>query len=190
MSGQPPFAGEASDQKSLVSQEATMEHTTKHSHDDHGYGWKFLNPYGATERGGVETLYPLPRPAEKWGPWFTHSNPCAPDGDDCGPGRWHVMKRLDACYAPEDWWVWFAEYRGVIGESQEKVGVRELRLRRVSIRVFARLLRWGYGSGANLVRANLVGANLVRANLVRANLYSANLDGAINKDKAIGLKVE
>ena len=164
---------------------------------DHGYGWKFLNSYGATTRDGTETLYPLPRPEEKWGPWLVHPRPAQPDGRDCGAGRYHIMKHLNALYAPKDWWLWFAEYRGVVGENMEKAGVHEVRLRRVTKKVFSRLLRWGYGlgahlyganlEGANLECANLYGAHLERANLDGAHLYGANLEGALNKDFAFGL---
>jgi hypothetical protein len=146
--------------------------------DGHGYGWKFLNPYGATTRNGVETLYPLPRPDEKWGPWFKHPTPAEPDGEDCGSGRWHVMNRLDARYAPSDWYPWFVEWRGLIGKSQEKTGVAELRLRRLPLKVFIRLLRWGYGCNANLRGADLYGANLHGANLYEADLRGADLYGA------------
>ena len=146
--------------------------------NNHGFGWKFLNPYGATTRGGVETLYPLPRPSEKWGPWFKHPNPAEPDGSDCGAGRYHLMLNLDAKYAPSDWYPWFAEWRGLIGSSSKKVGVRELRLRRLPLKVFIRLIRWGYCSGADLYRANLSGADLSGANLSGANLSGANLSGA------------
>jgi hypothetical protein len=147
-----------------------------------GRGWKFLNPYGATIYNGVETLYPLPRPDEKWGPWFVHPQPVEPDGKDCGPGRWHVMNLMSADFATDDWWVWFAEYRGIIGQSTNKTGVREIRLRRVTRKAFIRVIRWGWCR-----RANLEGANLIRANLEGANLYGANLYGA-NLEGAIGLK--
>ena len=163
------------------------------------YGWKFLTPLGSTEGNDVPgnehrrgqaaaTYYELPRPGQKWSEWQVHPQPHAPDEKDCGDGRWHIMKRLDARYAPESWWPWFAEYRGVIGESDEKAGVSELRLRRVRSEVFWRMARFGYlqntdlhGAnlrGANLENADLRGVNLSGANLVDANLFSADLSGA------------
>ena len=45
----------------------------------HGYGFKFLNPYGATEYEGEDFLYPLPQPNEKWGEWIEHPSPAEPD---------------------------------------------------------------------------------------------------------------
>ena len=135
-------------------------------------GWKFLNPYGATVHFGTETLYPLPRPGEKWGPWFEHPEPVT-DGQDCGPGRYHVMRRLDARYAPANWWPWYAQAEGLAGESAEKYGCHRLRLRRVTCRVFWRIIRLGWCHSSNLS-----GADLSRANLSRADLDGANLDGA------------
>ena len=140
-------------------------------------GWKFLNPRGATVREGVEYVYVLPAQGEKWGAWMRHPAPAEPDGKACGPGRWHIMRRLDACYAPKSWRVWFAETRGVVGEDEEKFGAIEVRLRRVTPRVFWRMIRWGWCAGANLEGANLQGANLSRANLEGATLRWANLEG-------------
>ena len=146
-------------------------------------GWKFLNPRGASEWEGVEYPYSLPAPGEKWGAWMRHPEPAEMDGKASGPGRLHVMRQLDARYAPETWWVWFAEVRGVVGEDEEKLGATEVRLRRVTPRAFWRIIRWGWCAGANLEgvdlrRANLYGANLYGADLYRANLQGANLEGA------------
>ena len=153
------------------------------------YGWKFLTPLGSTEGNDVPgnehkrgqaaaTYYELPRPGQKWGEWQVHPQPHAPDEKDCGDGRWHIMKRMDARYAPESWWPWFAEYRGVIGESDEEIGASELRLRRVRPEVFWRIARFGYLQNAHLYGAHLSGANLIGANLCGANLIGANLSGA------------
>ena len=71
-------------------------------------GWKFLNPRGASEWEGVEYPYSLPAPGEKWGAWMRHPEPAEMDGKASGPGRLHLMRQLDARYAPEAWWVWFA----------------------------------------------------------------------------------
>jgi len=155
----------------------------------HGYGFKFLDPTGATypgrHDGSDEMLYALPRPGEKWGPWMEHPRPAAPDGQACGPGRYHVMRKLSAVYAPRNWWPWFCEWSEPCGQDQEKVGVRQLRLRRISPRVLDRALRppfnWGCQAnliGANLIGANLIGANLHGADLSGANLYEADLRGA------------
>ena len=139
-------------------------------------GWKFLNPRGASEWEGVEYPYSLPAPGEKWGAWMRHPEPA-------GPGRLHVMRQLDARYAPEIWSLWFAEARGVVCEDEEKLGATEVRLRRVTPRAFWRIIRWGWCAGANLRRANLQGANLEGADLDGANLEGvdlrrADLDGA------------
>ena len=162
-----------------------------------GYGWKFLTPWGSTEgrdtpgiahkRGQTAAAdYELPRPAQKWGEWQVHPQPNAPDGQDCGAGRWLVMKKLDARYAPKGWWPWFAEYRGVIGESEEKAGVSELRLRRVRPQVFWRIARFGRLSGADLSGANLSEAYLSGANLSGAYLSSADLSDANLRNVDLG----
>jgi hypothetical protein len=145
------------------------------------HGWKFLTPWGTTEQ--YYTEYPLPAPGKKWGAWLEHPQPAATDGNDCGAGRWHVMKRLSAEYAPRNWWPWFAEARGIVGEGAEKFGATAIRLRRVRPAVFARMIRLGWCKGANLYRAylrdaNLTGANLESANLEGAYLRDANLTGA------------
>lgn len=148
------------------------------------YGFKFLDPTGATYYNGIETVYPLPAPGEKWGPEFVHPNPAEPDGKDCGPGRWHVMKRPSADHAPDSWWPWYVQSTGVIvGESKKKFGTTALRLRRISQKAWHRIIRMGWCSsanlsGANLFKANLHKANLYGANLSWANLYGANLSGA------------
>ena len=143
-----------------------------------GRGWKFLTPYGSTQYQGDEFYYPLPQPGDKWGAWIRHPTPAEPDGEDCGPGRLHVMNILSAKYSPHNWWVWFCEYRGVIGQSNEKTGVRELRLRRVNNKVFWRIIRFGWCKGANLRGADLSGANLRGADLRGADLRGANLRDA------------
>ena len=146
-------------------------------------GFKFLNQYNATTYGGIDCVYPVPGPGEKWGPWFKHPEPGKPDGKDCGPGGWHVKKRLDAYNAPAGWWPWFAEGRGILGESEEKFRCAEIRLRRIPNRVFWKIIRMGYCRGAYLRKTNLRGANLYGANLegtylARADLREANLNGA------------
>ena len=118
-----------------------------------GRGFKFLNGYNATTHDGKDLVYPVPAPDEKWGSWFAHPKPAEPDGKDCGEGRLHVMKKLDASYAPDNWWVWFCEYRGVIGESSEKLGVREIRLRRITRKVFWKIVRMGNCRHADLRHA-------------------------------------
>ena len=151
--------------------------------EDHGYGFKFLNPYGATEYDGNDFIYPLPAPDQKWSDWVEHPDPVEPDGNDCGEGRLHVMNTLSAQYAPSNWWPWFCEWEGIIGASEEKVGVRRLRLRRINKRAFWKIIRMGYCSGAYLRGAYLRGANLSGA-----DLSGAYLRGALNKEYAIGLE--
>lgn len=168
------------------------------------HGWKFLTPWGTTEgrdlpglaakKGQREAcVYPLPQPGEKWGAWMSHPNP-AQDGRHCGDGRFHVMKTIGAQYAPHSWWIWFAEGRGVTGQDGEKVGVNAIRLRRVRPEVFWRMLRFGWGKGANLEDATLYRANLYRANLENATLSGANLENAnlenANLDRAYLLQVQ
>jgi len=113
-------------------------------------GFKFLDPSCCTYHNGKAYAYPVPVPGEKWGPWFKHPEPAEPDGDDCGPGGWHIMKRLNASYAPRNWWPWAAQGRGLVGESNQKARVHEVRIRRISRYVFWRALRLGWGKEANL----------------------------------------
>jgi len=138
------------------------------------YGWKFLNAMGATEgrdmpgayhqRGQkAATYYNLPRGDQKWGDWLVHPEPIF-DGDDYGPGRFHIMRKIGADYAPAGWWLWFARGRGVCGGDYQKAGVAAIQLRRVRPEVFARMIRFGWCCGANLRGANLGGADLHGAN--------------------------
>ena len=148
-----------------------------------GYGWKFLTPWMTTIYNGVETGYPSPAPGKKWSEWMTHPEPSEPDGEDCGKGRYHVMNKPSADYAPRQWWIWFVQYRGVIGQSNEKVGVRELRLCRVPALSFWHMIRQGKCKDlclnhAYLSYANLSGAYLSHANLSHADLRGADLRGA------------
>ena len=131
-------------------------------------GFKFLDPSNCTYRDGKAYPYPVPGPDEKWGPWFRHPEPAEPDGRDCGPGGWHIMKNRNARYAPTNWWPWFAQGRGIVGESEEKARVHEIRLRRISRAVFWRALRLGWGRGAYLWGADLRGADLREADLTDA----------------------
>ena len=161
---------------------------------DRGYGFKFLNGYGATVYNNKDFIYPLPQPSEKWGPWIEHPEPSKPDGNDCGGGRLHVMKKLSADYAPSGWWPWFCEWEGLIGESDEKEGVIRLRLRRIPRKVFWKIIRMGYCKGADLWgadlwKADLRGANLREADLRGANLWEADLRKADLED-VIGYKPE
>ena len=141
-----------------------------------GRGFKFLNGYNATTYDENDFIYPVPGPNEKWGAWFAHPDPAKPDGNDCGAGRLHVMRKLDAAYAPTNWWPWFCEYRGVIGESEEKLGVREIRLRRIPQHIFWKIIRLGYCRNADLRNANLRNADLRNADLWNADLWDANLN--------------
>jgi hypothetical protein len=150
----------------------------------HGYGFKCLDPTGATypdrRDGSEEMLYTLPRPGEKWGPWMDHPNPSTADGQACGWGRYHVHLRLSAVYAPHNWWPWFAEWRQPVGADREKVGVLSIRLRRIAPKVLARALRppFNWGHNADLRNADLSNADLGYAKLGCANLSYANLSYA------------
>jgi hypothetical protein len=146
--------------------------------NDSGYGWKFLDGRGCTYYNGIETRYILPRPDQKFGDWMTHPSPAQPDGLDCGPGGYHVMNRPSADYAPSGWTLWFAQWRGRLGGSEEKKRVRELRLRLVSRKIFWKFIRLGRMIAANLRGADLQSANLRGANLRGADLRSANLQSA------------
>ena len=159
-----------------------------------GYGFKILDPTGATyhERrdGSQEIIYALPRPGKKWGPWNVHPCPAEPDGEACGHGRFHLHKRLSFAHAPTRGWPWFAQWEGLVGEDDEKIAVRRLRLRRIAPRVLWRALHspfnwgceadlsWANLSWANLHGANLHGADLHGADLRWANLGEADLTGA------------
>ena len=161
--------------------------------------WKLLDASGCTHHHGKAFVYNLPRRGEKWA-ITEHPEPGEPDGQSCGPGGLHAMKRLDVRYAPPSWWPWWAKNVGeTLGEDREKVRTTALALRRVSPELFARCLRppfnWGhmaylsgaYLRGANLYGANLRWANLRRANLSGADLYEADLSWA-NTTEAIGLR--
>jgi hypothetical protein len=145
--------------------------------DPKRHGFKFLTPYGSTIYHNRETVYPIPRPDEKWGPWFYHPAPATPDGMDCGPGRWHVMLKPSANYAPTNWWVWYAEGKGIVGESTEKFGCTAIRLRRITQKMFWRMIRLGWCKRANLYKADLHRADLGKANLRGADLQGADLQG-------------
>ena len=147
--------------------------------------WKFLTPNGATEYQGKEFFYNLPQNGEKWSQPTMHPNPFdEPDGNDCGEGGLHLMKKLDAQYAPRNWWPWYARPAGVVlGESDEKIRCQGVQLRRVSKRVFNWMLRSGVLRGADLSWADLSWANLSGADLSRAIISSEQ------REQAIGLEV-
>ena len=149
-----------------------------------GRGFKFLNGYNATTHKGNDFVYPVPGPGEKWGAWFAHPEPSEPDGKDCGPGRIHVMKKLDTSYAPTNWWPWFCEYRGVIGESDEKLGVREIRLRRIPQKVFWKIIILGYCKKADLRGADLWNAYLRGANINNYTILSDEQRKLFDKQNA------
>ena len=144
-----------------------------------GPGFKFLNQDGCTVYEGLVTAYPLPSEGEKWGAWFRHPEAASEkDGKSCGKGGWHVMKQLSAKFAPDKWVMWFAEWRGLIGDDHEKVRVQEVRLRRIEQKTLWKIIRMGYCSYANLYGADLSGADLTNADLHRAYLSGADLIGA------------
>ena len=117
---------------------------------------------------------------------MTHPTPAEPDGQACGPGGFHMMKGLNATYAGSNWWLWDAQWSGLLGEDAEKCRVISVRLKRIQPEELWRRLREGTGRGANLKGAHLWGAHLEGANLKGANLWGANLEGANlgNTDRA------
>ena len=128
------------------------------------YGWRFLNGAGGTNPANKEREHysVLPRPDEKWSDWTRHPAPAAPDGNDCGAGRLHIMCSPSAVYAPTYWNVWYARWlpEHEIGRSSEKVGVSQYQLRRVRPVVWWRMIRLGWLRHAYLSGAYLSGANL------------------------------
>jgi hypothetical protein len=170
--------------------------------------FKFLAPNGCTYYNKKQFIYSLPGPGQKWA-ITRHPNPAEPDGKDCGRGRIHVMKRLNARYAPINWWPWWAKPAGkvvtvvvydddgnkigtkrqanLIGENDEKAAYIAISLRRISVPVFWRALRppFNWGCGANLCEANLRWADLRGANLSKANLSEANLSGVYHNKYTI-----
>jgi len=119
------------------------------------FGWKFLTPNGSTIRNGVEFFYNLPKRDEKWSDWTEHPNPAEPDGNDCGEGRLHVMKKFSARYAPDNWWPWYTECANIIGESCDKIGAAKIRLRRISKKLFFWMIRKGYMRDADMRGADI-----------------------------------
>jgi hypothetical protein len=137
--------------------------------------FKFLDPSCCTHRNGKYYPYPTPAPGEKWSEWMEHPEPAEPDGEECGPGGWHVIKKLSAKYAPTVWWPWAAQVRGVLGEGSDKLRVRAVRLRRITPTLFWRCIRLGWCCRANLNGADLRDANLCGADLRSVNLFDSNL---------------
>ena len=146
---------------------------------DYVYGFKVLDPTGCTYYNGKVFQYHLPGPGEKWAV-TEHPSPAKPDGKACGAGRLHIHCKLTFEYGPRAPWPWFARARreDVVGSDSKKFGATRIELRRISPRVFARMLRLGWGRPANLRWANLSGADLSWANLRGAYLYGVNLSGA------------
>jgi hypothetical protein len=149
------------------------------------YGWKFLDPTGSTYQGENQFRYVLPRPDEKWGePTFAPNPITEDDGEDCGLGRLHLMRRPTNPYGPRNWWPWYAKASGIVtAGNSKKFGATSVRLRMVRPKVWHRIIRLGwckcaYLKDADLRNANLIGANLSIANLSGADLREANLRGA------------
>ena len=141
--------------------------------------FKFLAPDGCTYFRDKPFAYNLPGPDQKWAR-TDHPEPCEPDGALCGYGRLHLMNKLSAVHAPiGSWWPWWA--RGVgepIGGDTKKTAYAAVELRRITRHTFWRMLRLGWGAGANLDYASLRNADLRGANLRSASLYHADLRGA------------
>jgi hypothetical protein len=135
-------------------------------------GLKFLTHGCSTIRDGVEYSY-----APAIGQWMKHPSPADWDGKDCGKGRWHIMAKLSACYAPSNWVAWRAYGRGITGYSEEKFGATEIMIKPIPQALWYRYIR-RFGSGANLRGANLSAADLRWADLSGANLSAADLSAA------------
>ena len=142
--------------------------------------FKFLDPSGCTYYDGIPFAYNLPARGQKWSEWTVHPEPADPDGAACGPGRLHLMNRLDARYAPANWWPWWARGVHAVGGDGEKTAFGAVQLRRIDRRVFWRCLRppFNWGKGADLRRADLRRADLRSANLWGADLRRADLRGS------------
>ena len=140
--------------------------------------FKFLDPTGATYRNDKPFYYILPRPDQEWSDWTIHPEPAEPDNCACGAGRLHLMKILNAQYAPHNWWPWEAEGDMLVGEDKEKAAYWKVRLRRISPQRLWEMLRKGEREETNLRWANLSGADLIEAYLRWAYLSGAYLSGA------------
>ena len=150
--------------------------------------YKFLDPSGCSSgqgnpfpyplRQGNPFPYPLPTPDQTWGPWIeVPTTEEDANGEPCGNGL-HLMKSLNAIYAPLNWWPWAAQGEGMLGEDDKKARFRRVRLRRILPPVFHRMLRLGMGKGADLVKVHLEGTDLRGADLKGANLWGSHLRGA------------
>jgi len=142
-------------------------------------GLKFLTHGCSTIREGVEYSY-----APAINQWMQHPAPAEWDGKDCGAGRWHVMARFSAVYAPANWVAWRAYGRGVVGYSNEKFGCTEIMIQPIPLRVWYRYIR-RFGLNADLSNANLIGANLYKADLSGADLSNADLSGVLADEYTI-----
>ena len=123
--------------------------------------FKFLDASGCTYYEGKPFEYNLPGRGEKWSQPTIHPEPAEPDGEACGPGRLHLMNHLNACYAPYNWWPWWARGIDEIGGDEEKTAFAGVQLRRIDRYTFWRALRppFSWGKGANLSGADLSGAD-------------------------------
>ena len=151
-----------------------------------GTGFMYVSEDYIYDCMGSRFACPLPAPGERWGPWFEHPDPVEPDGRAWGPGRILVSRALSPTYSPDFWWMpCWAQWAGLIGENENTVAVRWIRLRRISPDTLWRALRppfnWGYRAnlnGIDLIEADLRGANLEGASLRWAHLSGADLTGA------------
>jgi len=136
-------------------------------------GFKFLTPRGTTTWDDEEVVYPLPAPYEKWGPTLRHSCPAQPEPDvhsACGPGRFHLMRRLDNKYQKGPWWVWYAKYEKLIAEDEEKLGVDGVRLRHITPRHLFTMARIGMLKNISLQYLYLINADWRRGKFQLSDL--------------------
>lgn len=136
--------------------------------------FKFTSPCGETCYHQKHTLYTPGRRTPRL-PDFER------DGQACGPGRYHLVKIVDARYAPPNWVLWRARGYTMGGQNNKKASFAQviLRPRPITPRVIARFIRMHGAPNADLRYANLRNANLRNANLRDANLRNANLYNAI-----------
>lgn len=147
------------------------------------YGWKILTQLGTTPPNmhtDNHTVYNLPNSDEKWGKWMKHPSPqFKKDFSDCGGGGYHILitRSPNSDYAPDNWWPWFAEIRGVIGVGINKARGQEIRLRRIMPDTFYKMVSSGKCNNSRLVRAYLKGIRFHNSRIRDLDLSDANMSG-------------
>jgi len=145
--------------------------------------YKFVTKEGTTSHEGIVQNYSLPILNDDGsytpGEWVQPQDRILAlyeDTEDCGANRLHLMKSINAIFAPKYWVCYIAEGDTLVGESDEKASYQRVRLLEpVDIPLLA---REGRLKGANLQWIDLQGAYLLWADLHGADLHGANLQGA------------